>query len=154
LIVAVWLAAALEVGWLPNSIARATDVGISYGAVCVLGALTASIPFDWRPAWIGSWLGIATAAAWAADFTAVGHIVALLLGLGMSFRLPSIERWTPIRVVLLVAGSAFGYFMLSGSLVVAPVAGLAGALIALLLSRVPRSRSANPPPVPLPQSAL
>ena len=54
LIVAVWLAAALEVGWLPNSIARATDVGIGYGAVCVLGALTASIPFDWRPAWIGS----------------------------------------------------------------------------------------------------
>ena len=41
------------------SVARATDVGVSYGAVCVLGALTASIPSRWRPAWIGWWLGIA-----------------------------------------------------------------------------------------------
>ncbi len=141
LIVAAWLAVALESGWLPFSLARATDVGISYGAVCVLGALTASIPSRWRPAWIGCWLGIAVAAALAADFTAVGHVVALLLGMGLSFRLRSIERWTPIRVVLLAVGSAFGYCMLSGSEVLAPVAGLAGALIAHLVSRVPLPQS-------------
>lgn len=157
LIVAVGLAAALEVGWLPISVARATDVGISYGAVCVLGALTASIPSRWRPAWVGCWLGIAAVAAFSADFTAVGHIVALLLGMGLSFRLRSIERWTTSQVALLTVGSAFAYCMLSGSLVVAPVAGLASALVAVLLSRVLRSHSANradPAPVPLPQSAL
>src|ERR1700733_7355149 len=32
LIVAVWLAAALQAGWLPMSLARATDVGVRYGA--------------------------------------------------------------------------------------------------------------------------
>jgi len=157
LIVAVGLAAALEAGWLPISVARATDVGISYGAVCVLGALTASIPSRWRPAWVGCWLGIAAVAAFSADFTAVGHIVALLLGMGLSFRLRSIERWTTSQVALLTVGSAFAYCMLSGSLVVAPVAGLAGALVAVLLSRVLRSHStdrADPAPVPLPQSAL
>ena len=37
LIVAAGLAAALAAGWLPMSIARASDVGVSYGAVCVLG---------------------------------------------------------------------------------------------------------------------
>jgi hypothetical protein len=144
LIVAVGLAASLEAGWLPISVARATDVGISYGAVCVLGALTASIPSRWRPTWVGGWLGIAAAAAFSAEFTAVGHIVALLLGMGLSFRLRSIERWTPIRVVLLAGGSAFGYCMLSGALAVAPVAGLAGALIAHAINRLLRSPLRQP----------
>ena len=44
LIVAVGLAAAIRFGWLPISVARASDVGISYGAVAVLGALTVAIP--------------------------------------------------------------------------------------------------------------
>ena len=39
LIVAAGLATAIEVGWLPLSVARDTDVGISYGAMAVLGAL-------------------------------------------------------------------------------------------------------------------
>ena len=93
LIVAGWLAAAVEAGWLPTSIARARDVGISYGAVCVLGALTASIPSRWRPAWIGWWLGIAVAAA--SGRTSIHRRrsrVALLLGMGLSFRLRSTAR--------------------------------------------------------------
>jgi len=141
LIVAVGLAAALEAGWLPMSIARASDVGVSYGAVCVLGALTVSIPPRWRAVWIGWWLGVAMVAALGADFTAFGHILALLLGIRLSFQLPSTAHWTPIRVVLLFVSVAFGYFVLSGSLMVAPVAGLAGALIALLASRVLRPAS-------------
>ena len=136
LIVAIGLVAAGAAGWLPFSVARASDVGVSYGAVCVLGALTASIPPRWRLTWIGWWLGIATAAAAGADFTAVGHILALLLGIGLSFRLPVMVRWTPTRVVLLSVGVAFGYLMLSGPFVAAPTAGVAGALIALLGSRV------------------
>lgn len=134
LLVAVGLVAAVEAGWLPISVARANDVGISYGAVCVLGALTASIPSRWRSIWIAWWLGITVAAAWAADFdfTAVGHILALLLGMGVSFRLPSMARWSSVHVVLLVVGVAFGYFMVSGSSVVATLGGLAGMLLAFL----------------------
>jgi hypothetical protein len=139
-IVAAGLVVALEAGWLPFSVARATDVGVSYGAVCVLGALTASIPSTWRPAWIWWWLGIALLAASGADFTAVGHILALLLGIGLSRRLPTTAGWAPVRVALLVVGAAFGYFMLSGGLSGAPAAGLAGAVIASVVDRLARSR--------------
>jgi rhomboid family protein len=137
LIVAVGLVVAVETGWLPISVARASDVGMSYGAVCVLGALTASIPPRWRPAWIGWWLGIAVVGTLGGDFTAFGHVLALLLGIGLSLRLRAITRWTPIHVALLVVGSAFGYLVLSGlSSVVAPVAALAGALTGVLVGRL------------------
>ncbi|OBI38395.1 hypothetical protein A5711_12090 [Mycobacterium sp. E2238] len=140
LILAVGLVAAVETGWLPFSVARATDVGISYGAVCVLGALTASIPLRWRPAWIGWWLGIGLVATLDADFTAFGHVLALLLGMGLSFRLPSITRWTPVHAALLTVGAAFGFFVLSGwSSSVAPLGGLTGVVMALLANRVVRS---------------
>ena len=159
LIVAVGLVGAVEAGWLPVSIARASDVGVSYGAVCVLGALTASIPSRWRAAWVGWWVGIAVTVAMGADFTAVGHVLALLLGIGLSYRLPSTADWTPIRVVLLSGGATFGYFVLSGSSVVATAAGLAVALIALLATQASRSRSLEGPmpqrqPEFVPQPAL
>lgn len=78
LIVAVGLAAAIQFGWLPISVARASDVGISYGAVAVLGALTAAIPARWHPAWIGWWLAISLLVVVASgeDFTAAGHTIA------------------------------------------------------------------------------
>jgi hypothetical protein len=139
LIVAAGLAIALEAGWLPFSIARASDVGMSYGAVGVLGALTASIPSRWRAAWVGWWLGIAVTAAVGADFTAVGHVLALLLGIGLSFRLPTADDWPPIRVALLAVGAAFGYLVLSSSSAVATLGGLAGMLVALLASRILQS---------------
>jgi hypothetical protein len=145
LIVAAGLVVALEAGWLPSSIAHATDVGMSYGAVCVLGALTASIPLRWRMTWVGWWFGIALAVAVGADFTAVGHVVALLLGIGLSFRLPAAASWTPIRVILLSVGVTFGYLVLSGPSVVATVGGLAGMLIALLASRVSLSGRVTAP---------
>ncbi|HYB80632.1 MAG TPA: rhomboid-like protein [Mycobacterium sp.] len=141
LIVAAGLVAAVETGWLPVSVARASDVGTSYGALCVLGALTASIPSRWRPAWLGWWLGIAVVATLGGDFTAVGHILALLLGIGLSFRLRPIARWTPVHAALLVVGVGFGYLMLSGVSVTAPVWGLTGMLIALIADRVRQSHN-------------
>jgi hypothetical protein len=143
LLVALWLTTAIRQGWLPISLARVSDVGVSYGAVCVLGALTASIPSRWRLTWIGWWLGLAVGAAWDAEFSAVGHVVALLLGMGLSFRLRSATHWTPIRVALLCVAVAFGYSMVSGSVVAAPIVGLAAALIALLASRA-ASRPVSP----------
>ena len=136
LIVAVGLVAAVETGSLPSSVARASDVGMSYGAACVLGALTASIPARWRPTWVGWWVGIALPPTWAADFTAVGHMLALLLGIGLSFRLRSTTRWTPLHVALLVVGVAFGFLVLSAQTLVAPLWGSAGALVAYLVGRV------------------
>ena len=135
LIVAEGLVAAIKTGWLPVSVARANDVGTSYGAVCILGALTASIPLRWRPVWIGWWLGTAVMAAVGADFTAIGHVVALLLGIGLSFRLRSITHWAPTHVALLAVGASFGWFMLSGSSPVALAGGLTGALLAITVSR-------------------
>ncbi len=144
LIVAAGLVVAIKAGWLPFSLAHATDVGTSYGAVCVLGALTASIPSRWRAAWAGWWLGIAVTAAAGADFTAVGHVLALLLGIGLSFRLPAAAGWTPIRVILLCVGATFAYFMLSGSSAMATVGGLAGMLIAVLAARARRTEVSVP----------
>ena len=73
LLVAVGLTAAVELGWLPVSVSRATDVGMSYGAAAVLGALTAAIPRRWRSAWIGWWLAVGVAVvAVGRDFTDVG----------------------------------------------------------------------------------
>lgn len=140
LIVAVGLVAAVETGWAPISVARASDVGISYGAVCVLGALTASIPSGWRPIWMGWWLSLAVTATLSGDFTAFGHVLALLLGIGLSFRLSSIARWTPLPATLLVVGCTFGYFVLSGSSsLLAPAGALIGALLGLLAARAQRS---------------
>jgi hypothetical protein len=131
LIVAAGLAGAIWLGWLPLSVARASDVGISYGAVAVLGALTAAIPGRWRPAWIGWWLAIGLLVVVAGhDFTDVGHIVALVLGMLVSTRFRGPARWTPLRCVLMVIGVSFGYLVLVNSglpVVIAPAVGLAGA---------------------------
>jgi hypothetical protein len=155
LIIAVGLATAILVGWLPASIADASDVGISYGVAAVLGTLTAAIPTWWRLAWVCFWLAnallVATPLA-GFDFTATGHVVALTLGILLStrFRLPA-SHWTPSRLMLLAGGVAFGYNALIGFSAGAPVAGLATALIALLVrsgvhrwSSRERSRSVAP----------
>ena len=157
LLVAGGLTAAIKFGWLPLSISRASDVGVSYGAVAVLGALTAAIPGRWRPAWIGWWLpvGIASAAL-SADFTDVGHSIALVLGMLVSIRLPGPARWTPVRYVLLAGGTSFGFLILAHGewrTLIGGVVGLLGALAAvgisrsLLRRRLPVAAVAAPEPV-------
>ena len=61
LLVAAGLTAAIEFHWLPLSVSHASDVGVSYGAVAVLGALTSAIPRRLRPAWIGFWVPVGLA---------------------------------------------------------------------------------------------
>jgi hypothetical protein len=128
LLVAVGLTAAVELGWLPASVGRATDVGMSYGAASVLGTLTAAIPRRWRPAWIGWWLAVGVAVvAVGRDFTDVGHAVALALGMLVSTRLGTPGRWTPARFVLLGVAAVFGYLLLASvglSMILATVLGL------------------------------
>jgi len=150
LLVAVWLITAVKSGWVPVSVTRASDVGISYGAVSVLGALTASLPTRWRTIWVGWWLGTALVVAWAAafDFTAIGHILSLLLGVAVSWRLPALARWSRAHMVLLTNGAVLGYFMVAGWSVVAPLGGLAGVLLAVLVSRNLSSRNESAPALP------
>lgn len=157
LLVACGLTAAIELHWLPLKIARASDVGVSYGAVAVLGALTSAIPSRWRPAWIGWWVPVGIAAAvLGEDFTDVGHSVALALGLLVSTRLAGPARWTQTRCALLAVSTIFGFFMLahgSWSMAVAAVVGIAGAAAAELTTRslVARRRVELPalPPEPV-----
>ena len=149
LIVAVGLTAAIRFGWLPISVARASDVGMSYGAVAVLGALTTAIPARWRPGWIGWWLAVAVLAVFSGDdFTNAGHLVALMIGMSLSARFRVVVRWTPVRCVLLAIGAAFGYLVLANelSLVIAPIAGLLGALIVHGAAHRWRSRRVRPSP--------
>ncbi len=147
LLVAVGLVAAVQNRWVPISVAHATDVGVSYGAVCVLGALTASIPARWRPVWIGGWMGLTATAAWGTefDFTACGHVLALLLGIAVSYRLPSTARWSSVHQGLLIVGAATVYFMVSGSSMVATAGGVAGMIVAFVIGALLRPRAAYQP---------
>ena len=133
LVVAAGLAAAVRLGWMSVSVAHAPDVGMSYGAIAVLGTLTTAIPLRWRPAWVGWWLAVgAVVIALGRDFTDVGHTVAMVLGMGVATRFGEPRRWTPPRRVLLGVGAAFAYAVLADSvdaLLPVTAAGAVGALI-------------------------
>jgi len=156
LLVAIGLTAAIEFGWVPLSISRASDVGMSYGAVAVLGALTAAIPRRWRPVWIGWWVpgGIAAAIV-AADFTDVGHAVALVLGMLVATRLAGPARWTRVRYALLGVSAAFGCLLLAHSGWSAVVGVMVGGVGALAAHRITRSRMVRQSlPAAAPEPAL
>ncbi len=142
LVVAAGLVAAIEMGWLPISITRASDVGMSYGAVAVLGALTAAIPARWRPAWIGWWLAVAVAVvAVGGEFTDVGHCVALVLGMLVATRFGKRVYWTPVRYVLLVVSATFGFLLLAHSGWSSLAALILGSMGALTADRIARHRA-------------
>ncbi|MCW1957539.1 MAG: hypothetical protein KIH64_003140 [Mycobacterium sp.] len=127
LVVAIGIAAALHVGLVSASIVDAADVGMSYGAVAVLGTFTAALPPRWRPAWAGAWLAMALGAVvlTRADFTADGHAVALLLGMVVGGRFGAAQGWTVPRYALLAVAAGFGYLLLAyGDLSAATTAGL------------------------------
>jgi hypothetical protein len=144
LMVGAVLAAAIEFGWLPVSIARASDVGMSYGALAALGALTATIPQRWRPAWVAWWIAAGIAAAFMGDdFTDAGHTVAVILGVLVSYRFDKPTRWTPVRLFMLVNSAGFGFLMLAhhwGSMAATLASGLLGAFTAYWITQRRQSR--------------
>jgi hypothetical protein len=154
LLVAAGLTTAVELGWLPISVSRATDVGMSYGAAAVLGSLTAAIPARWRPAWIGWFIAVGMAVvAVGRDFTDVGHAVALALGMLIATRFRRPERWTSARFVMLAGAAGFGYLVLASTdMLVATAAGLAGAVVGEAVARLRSTRepAAIAPPVTCP----
>jgi hypothetical protein len=138
LLVAAGLVVAVNFGWLPGSITRATDVGMSYGATAVLGTLSAAVPRRWRRAWIGWWLAVGVAVVWLGrDFTDVGHATAMVLGMLVATRFGSPQPWTAVRAGLLVVGAAFGFLVLANtgsSMVVAAGCGAVGALLGAVVA--------------------
>lgn len=142
LAVATGLVAAVGMGWLPHDVTRAEDVGMSYGAMAVLGSLTAALPARWRPAWLGCWLTVAAVViAGGGGFTDVGHVLSLLLGTALASRFAGRPRWSLARIALLGVGGAFGFLMLCDGMVPL-VFGLAwGALGALTADAFARLRS-------------
>jgi hypothetical protein len=148
LVVAAALATAVEFGWMPVSITRASDVGMSYGALAVLGAMTAVIPARWRAAWVGWWVAAGLAAAIiGGDFTDAGHTVAVVLGVLVSARFRQPIHWTPLRFMMLAASSGFGFLMLAhhwGTMAAAPAFGILGALAAHKIYQFVTGRSALP----------
>ena len=147
LLVAAGLVAAIKMGWLPISITHASDVGMSYGAIAVLGALTAAIPARWRPAWIGWWLAVGAAAvAVGDDFTDAGHSVALVLGMLISTRFRKSVHWTPVRYALLAGSAGFGFLLLAHTGWASLAAAIAGPLGALTADGIARVRAARRTP--------
>jgi hypothetical protein len=145
ILVAAGLFVAVEEGWLPWSITRAADVGISYGAMAITGAFTAVVPTRVKPVWLAWWLSAATAVvAISSDFTDIGHAVALVLGILISTRLDSRVYWTRTRRILFGAGTSFGYLILVHTpelaLAGVPASALGAAVVAavgLLVRRGP-----------------
>jgi Rhomboid-like protein len=151
LVVAAALATEVEFGWLPISVARASDVGMSYGALAVLGAMTAAIPAGWRPAWVGWWVSAGLASAIiGADFTDAGHTVAVVLGVLVSARFRQPIRWTPVLVAMLVASSGFGFLVLAhgwATMLPTPFVGALGAFVAYKMAQLKSGRGAQSAPV-------
>jgi hypothetical protein len=158
LVVAAALATEVEFGWLPISVARASDVGMSYGALAVLGAMTVTMPARWRPAWVGWWISVGLACAIiGADFTDAGHTVAVVLGVLVSSRFRQPIYWTPVLVLMLVASSGFGFLVLAHHWVTmgaAPVVGALGAFVAYKIAQLKSGRIAQSAPVADHEDAL
>lgn len=113
LVVAAGLVVAVELGWLPRSISRVADVGVSYGVLTVVGALTAVVPARLKPVWLGWWLAGAVAVlVVSGDFTEAGHVIAFAVGLLMSTRLEPPAHWTRGETVVFGVGVCFGYAVL------------------------------------------
>jgi hypothetical protein len=148
LVVVAALATAVEFGWMPWSVTRASDVGMSYGALAVLGALTATISRRWRPAWIGWWVsaGLISGAV-GGEFTNAGHAVAVVLGVLVASRFRHPVHWTSVRLFMLVNASGFGFLILAhhwGGMAAELGFGALGAVVVHKIAEFYRARRAVP----------
>jgi hypothetical protein len=85
LFVGALLGSGLAHGRVDGSAARAEDVGVSYGLAAVAGLLAARIPGGRRRWYVLLLLAYCLApAAFAPDFTDVGHVAAALVGLSVA----------------------------------------------------------------------
>ncbi|QIS09421.1 rhomboid-like protein [Nocardia arthritidis] len=120
LLVAVGLWIAVTAEWMPQSIGWAEDVGISYGAMAVLGALVAVLPRPWRIAWIVGWFVVAVEGAVVGQtFTNVGHLLSLLIGVAAGYTLLRTRQvarrgFTKVEWLLLLGATVLAAGLLLG----------------------------------------
>ena len=85
LFVAVLLAAGIQDRRLSPALARAQDVGVSYAVATVAGLLAARVPPRLRPWYVAGLLAFMIVPLLLdADFTEVGHLIAVLLGFALA----------------------------------------------------------------------
>ena len=122
-----------------------------YTSATLVPLLTSAVSAAAMQAWTGWWLAVAVAVvAVGRDFTDSGHALALALGTLVSMRFGRPAAWTPMRYLLLVVASAFGFLMLANaglSLIVATGLGVVGALIAEVVAARRWPRRSTPRPV-------
>ncbi|MGW7333465.1 rhomboid-like protein [Streptomyces sp. NPDC054840] len=86
---------ALRHGWYPTAVRQSLDYGVSYGAQAVLAIGTLALPRRVRLPWavfVLAWpLGGADWTGPLPDFTTIGHVVAAVLGFGLS-AVPAFRR--------------------------------------------------------------
>jgi hypothetical protein len=85
LFVATVMSASLAHGRLEHSEAHVSDVGVSYGLVCILGFVVSRVPRQYRTAYAAALaLFAAGPLVLMPTYTALGHVSALGLGLGLA----------------------------------------------------------------------
>lgn len=120
LLVAAGLWVAVSADWLPMSVTGVEDVGVSYGAMALIGAFIAVLPERWAHTWAIAWFAVAvTGVVMGGTFTNVGHLLAVSIGLLAGYRLVRSGRFELRRLHgweagLLVAASVLGYVVLVG----------------------------------------
>ncbi|WP_405133273.1 rhomboid-like protein [Nocardia sp. NBC_01388] len=120
LLVAAGLWVAVSANWLPFDITQVADVGVSYGAIALIGSFIAVVPARWVPTWAIVWLMVAvTGVIMGRTFTNVGHLVAVSIGLAAGYWLvrsgrSELRRLHGWEAGLLVAASVLGYVVLVG----------------------------------------
>ncbi|WP_063025439.1 rhomboid-like protein [Nocardia niwae] len=120
LLVAAGLWIGVQAGWVPASIRWAEDVGVSYGAMALIGALVAAVPHRWRIAWATLWFIVAVEGVLIEQtFTHVGHLVAFTIGTAVGFLMTArtttaVHRLTRLESALLAASAILAATLLMG----------------------------------------
>jgi hypothetical protein len=72
-------------GQLARSVARSSDVGVSYALACVAAFVISQVPHRWRVPYLAAVLTyFGGPLLLSPTFTGVGHITALALGFGLA----------------------------------------------------------------------
>ncbi|MFD0364233.1 rhomboid-like protein [Nocardia sp. GCM10030253] len=120
LLVAAGLWIAVEADWLPASIRWAQDVGVSYGAMALIGAIVVAVPYRWRIAWATVWFIVATEAVLISQtFTNVGHLLSFCIGSAVGFSMIRAKaapttRLTRVESGLLAVSAILAAILLMG----------------------------------------
>ncbi|WP_051022172.1 rhomboid-like protein [Nocardia pneumoniae] len=120
LLVAAGLWLGVEAGWVPGSVRWAEDVGVSYGAMALVGALVAAVPQRSRIAWATAWFVVAVGGVLIGQtFTHVGHLVAFTIGTAAGLclihaRNIARRRLTRVETALLAVSALLATMLLMG----------------------------------------